>query len=269
MSVKGDIIMVIDKKTVNKFRRVLKVFDKDMYPIPENFQTDQQKKVPNPPLQKPYPKDGKIVDLIPIDKLTVGKETTLHQTLLNRRSSRTFTDESLTFEELSLLLWMTQGVHEVTKHHGSGTRRVVASGGARHPFETYLIVNRVENLEPGLYRYLALEHKLLYLKGKSDIESDKLTKIANQGFIPKGAVIFVWAAIPYRMEWRYSITSSKVIAIEAGHICQNLYLAAESIGVGTCAIAAYNQQICDELFELDGEDEFTVYIAPVGRIKKK
>jgi len=70
--------MVVDKKTINKFRRVLKVFGEDMYPMSENFQTDQQKKVPNPPLQKPYPKDGKIVDLIPIEEITVGKETTLH-----------------------------------------------------------------------------------------------------------------------------------------------------------------------------------------------
>ncbi|MHA1872570.1 MAG: nitroreductase family protein, partial [Candidatus Heimdallarchaeaceae archaeon] len=62
---------------------------------------------------------------------------------------------------------------------------------------------------------------------------NKLDKLVGQKFILKGAVIFLWATTPYRMEWRYSITSSKVIAIEAGHICQNLYLACETIDIGT------------------------------------
>jgi nitroreductase len=57
-----------------------------------------------------------------------------------------------------------------------------------------------------------------------------------------------------------------VIALDAGHVCQNLYLACEAIGAGTCAIAAYNQDLADELLGVDGDEEFTVYIAPVGKV---
>jgi SagB-type dehydrogenase family enzyme len=68
------------------------------------------------------------------------------------------------------------------------------------------------------------------------------------------------------MEWRYLETAHRVILLDAGHVCQNLYLACENIGAGTCAIAAYEQEAMDELLQVDGEDEFTVYLAPVGKI---
>jgi SagB-type dehydrogenase family enzyme len=100
-------------------------------------------------------------------------------------------------------------------------------------------------------------------------QADELTdKAWFQNFIGKSAVVFVWAAIPYKMEWRYSLVAYKDILIEAGHICQNLYLACHGIGAGTCAIAAYEQKVIDELIQVDGENEMTVYIAPVGKIAK-
>lgn len=79
------------------------------------------------------------------------------------------------------------------------------------------------------------------------------------------AAFFMWTSLPYRMEWRYSIASAKIIAIDAGHVCQNLYLACEAIGCGTCGIGAYWQDLMDRFLGVDGEDEFAVYMAPVGR----
>lgn len=87
----------------------------------------------------------------------------------------------------------------------------------------------------------------------------------GQKFVASAAVTFFWTAIPARMEWRYDLAAHKVIAIDAGHLCQNLYLACEAIGAGTCAIAAYDQQACDSLLKVDGEEEFTIYAAPVGK----
>ncbi|MFW9852515.1 MAG: SagB/ThcOx family dehydrogenase [Candidatus Thorarchaeota archaeon] len=273
--------MSLDRKIIVKYRRLLKVFDDDIEKFPEGFQTDQQKKVQNPPLQKPYPKDGKLIDLVAIDEISVGKKTSLYESLKGRKSIRVYNEEIMTLEELSFLLWSTQGVFKIDKHHGASVKKPVPSGGSRHPFETYLIVLRVEGLEPGVYRYLGIEHKLLFEKSYTkeekkllfeqevdDSDEGEFKKLVYQPFILKGNVIFVWAAIPYRMEWRYSIPSFKVIAIEAGHICQNLYLACGALGLGTCAIAAYNQEIADKILNLDGEDEFTVYLAPVGKIDK-
>jgi SagB-type dehydrogenase family enzyme len=88
----------------------------------------------------------------------------------------------------------------------------------------------------------------------------------GQAFVATAPVTFVWTVIPYRMEWRYGIAAHRVIAMDVGHVCQNLYLACETIGAGTCAVAAYHQVKMDELLKADGENEFTIYLAPVGKV---
>lgn len=93
-----------------------------------------------------------------------------------------------------------------------------------------------------------------------------LTRAAyGQKFVGRSAVTFVWACIPERMEWRYGLTAHRVILLDAGHVCQNLYLACEAVAAGTCAVAAYDQAEMDQLLGVDGEEEFAVYVAPVGK----
>ena len=89
--------------------------------------------------------------------------------------------------------------------------------------------------------------------------------LLNQGW--NSAVTFVWTAVPYRTEWRYSVAAAKLIALDAGHLCQNLYLACETIKCGTCAIGAYDQKKLNLFLGTDGIDEFPVYAAPVGKLK--
>jgi len=164
-------------------------------------------------------------------------------------------------------LWVTQGVEKLI-HNGLVTIRIVPSGGAMHPFETYLLINRVNGVDPGLYRYLALDHKLLKLFSEGADLPSRINEASNgQTFVGESAVVFVWAVRPYRTEWRYGEDSLKDILISVGHICQNLYLACESIGAGTCAIVAYNQRLLDSFVGVDGEDEIALYLAPVGRVK--
>ena len=73
--------------------------------------------------------------------------------------------------------------------------------------------------------------------------------------------------LKYTTEWRYANEAHKVIAQASGHVCQNLYLASEAIGAGTCAVAAYAQSEIDSLVGVDGQDEFVVYVAPVGKAR--
>ena len=115
-------------------------------------------------------------------------------------------------------------------------------------------------------------HMILTYMEKNDISKADLAKklgeaCMKQIFVRKSAVTFIWTTIPYRTEWRYDKVSHKIIAQDAGHMCQNLYLAAGAIGAGTCAIGAYYQNEVDELIGVDGQDEFTVYIAPVGKLE--
>jgi len=228
------------------------------------IETDQRKGLPHPPLQKPPPAGAVLVDLVPPEEISLG-EIPLREAIARRRSRRKFSQGPLTLEELSFLLWAIQGVQRVIGD-GVATLRTVPSAGARHPFETYLSVHRVEGLAPGLYRYLPLDHKLVLLREDASL-SGKITEAAlGQKFVGEAAAVFIWVAVPYRTEWRYSIRSHKVIAVDAGHICQNLYLACEAIGAGTCAVGAYSHAAMDGLLGVDGEDEFTVYLAPVGKL---
>jgi SagB-type dehydrogenase family enzyme len=223
------------------------------------IKTDQAKGIPTPEMQKPYLEDSKLVELMPIDKISCGK-TSIIEIISRRKSRRKFNNESITIEELSYLLWTTQGVREAKEKYSF---RTVPSAGSRHCFETYLYINRVEGLEQGLYRYLPLDNKLLLVLSEVGLK-EKLNKaMENQDF--NCAVTFIWTAVPYRTEWRYSLVSHKFIAIDAGHICQNLYLASESIDCGCCAIGAYEQKEMDALLQIDGEEEFTIYMATVGK----
>jgi len=143
--------------------------------------------------------------------------------------------------------------------------RTVPSAGNRHALETYLAIQRVDGIESGIYRYLPLEHQLLHVLNVDQMPRKLTEATLEQPFVGRAAVVFIWTTIPYRTEWRYGLAAHKVIALDAGHVCQNLYLACEAIGAGTCAVAAYHQQLMDRLVGVDGDDEFVIYLAPVGK----
>jgi SagB-type dehydrogenase family enzyme len=230
-------------------------------------ENDQKRGVPPPLVEKPYDPQAALIDLTPPERLTLG-QMPLIEAIRRRRSHRQYTEEPLTMDELAFLLWATQGVSRVVRKEGgpvTWTFRTTPSGGARHPFETYLMVNRVTGVEPGLYRYLAIEHKLYPLSHEPGL-LDRVQDASNQTFVAASAVTFMWTAIPYRTEWRYSIVAPKLIAQDSGHLCENLYLACEAIGAGTCAVGAYSQAKIDRVLGIDGKEEFTIYMAPVGKI---
>jgi SagB-type dehydrogenase family enzyme len=229
------------------------------------IRSDQQLQRPQPPLQQPSDPALPTVSL-PRPGTGPWADATLHACLRRRRSRRAFRPEALSLEELSFLLWATQGVQRVFGQNYS-TFRPVPSGGARHPFETYLAVRNVDGLVAGLYRYLPLTHELLVLRAPDPRAPELAEATVGQTFIGEGATVFIWSAVPYRSEWRYDFAAHKLMLIDAGHVCQNLYLACEAIGCGTCAIADYDQAVIDRFLGIDGDDEFVVYLAPVGRCR--
>ncbi|MDO4792754.1 MAG: SagB/ThcOx family dehydrogenase [Filifactor alocis] len=186
--------------------------------------------------------------------------------VLGRRSHRLFEQETLKKNDLSYLLTLTQRIQKV---HPSGRMcySPSACSGGRHTYETYLIVQDVEDLQQGVYRYDSMSHELVLLEERSDTKERLKEATLKYSFVANAPVVFVWACLPYRGEWMYAERSHKPMLLDAGHICQALYLAAESIGLGCCAVAAYHQERMDELIGVDGEEEFSVYICPVGRPK--
>ena len=225
----------------------------------EAMESDQDNGEPAPALQKEASPGAPTVALVPPDKITVGSMP-LIDVMRARRSRRRFAADPLTLEELSFLLWATQGVRMRTPKY---SLRTVPSGGARHTFETYLYIARVLGVPNGLYRYQPLDHLVVLLEKGADLAARVDEALMEQ--LWDAAVVFVWTTVPYRMEWRYGPVSHKVIALDAGHVCQNLYLACEAVGCGTCGIGAYEQEKMDRLLGVDGHDEFAIYAAPVGK----
>ncbi|MDI9618787.1 SagB/ThcOx family dehydrogenase [Methanothermobacter sp.] len=215
-----------------------------------------------PPFEKPWPEDAEMIDLPVLDWAEMV-DVNIVRCIRNRKSRRSYTDRPLKLEELSFLLWATQGIRMVAGHSAF---RTVPSAGCRHTFETYLAVFNVEGLEAGLYRYIPSVHRLLVEYLDDNISQRIVEASFNQRFTGESAVTFIWTTIPYRMEWRYGLAAHRVILIDAGHVCQNLYLACEAIGAGTCAVAAYDQEYLDEVLGVDGVDEFAIYMAPVGKV---
>ena len=226
-------------------------------------QTDQNRGIAPPPIEKPYPKDAKRIDLPQYDQLKKVSGIDLKTAINNRKSRRSYSHQPLSMEELSFLLWATQGIKQ--KLDDGHALRTVPSAGCRHALETYLCILNVQGLDQGIYRYLPLEHQLLFEFTEENLSKRMSQAVFGQSYPEVAAVTFIWTTIPYRMEWRYGIAAHKVIAIDVGHVCQNLYLACEAIGAGTCAMAAYDQEVIDELLRIDGQDEFTIYLASVGK----
>lgn len=242
-------------------------FLKANFTVLDEIQTDKQKNLPKPSIQKNYDKNSSLIDLPQVDKNIISKAN-IYDCIKDRRSVRKYADEKISIQELSYLLWSTQGIQKVIGEN-SATLRTVPSGGASHTFETYLFINRVEHLKNGVYRYLPLEHKLLFMfelnNMNEDIDKATPRQIFVQNFASKSAVVFAWSSIPYRAEYKFDITAHKKILIDVGHVCQNLHIACESINCGACAIGIYDQEFVDKTLQLDGENEFIIYMAAVGK----
>ena len=253
-------IDTMDKELTKKYRLFLK---DSLRKVIDFSQTDQNRGVTPPPLEKPYAKESKRIDLPKYDQFKDIGKIDLKTAIKNRESRRSYSNQPLSREELSFLLWATQGIKQ--KLDPGHALRTVPSAGCRHALETYLCVLNVQGLDQGIYRYLPLEHQLLFEFTEENLNRKIVQAVLGQHYPGEAAVTFIWTTIPYRMEWRYDIAAHKVIAIDAGHACQNLYLACEAIGAGTCAMAAYDQEGIDKLLRIDGQDEFTIYLASVGK----
>lgn len=233
-------------------------------PYEEDFESDQDLKRPQPPLCKAAVREERIA--LPLDFDGLLSKCELTEVIRDRRSSRVFTGETISLRQLSYMLWATQGVKSI-RGKSYATIRTVPCGGARHEFETYLAVRNVEGLAPGAYHYLPMEHALEFLHEIDDADTAVSESLCWQRWAAKASVVFYWSMVPYRAEWRYGIYAHRVALIDTGHIGQNLYLACTGLGLGTCAIAAFDHERCCKLFGLDENEEYIVYASPVGSVR--
>lgn len=239
------------KNIGDKFQQETKYFPSKM----EGRSLDWNSK---PPIYKEY-KNVKVIELP--QNVSIGTKS-ISEVLKERKSHRSFEPDHLTLEQLSFLLWASTGVQRKEMGH---VFRTAPSAGALYPIETYLAINNVKNLPQGLYHYSVKNHSLELLK-EGNLSDAVAFSTLGQQMCAESPVVFVWSAIFERSKWKYSQRAYRYIYLDAGHIAENLALAATSIELGTCQIAALYDDIANELFGLDGQEESIIYMSVVGGI---
>ncbi len=187
----------------------------------------------------------------------------LPETLIKRRSVRRFKRRPLTLIELSTLLYYSLGI----KGSSWGIpMRMFPSAGALQPIEAYLQVNGVEGLEKGIYHYEPDGHKLTLLR-KGDFSMQMYKYSLEQDHVRDAPLNIVLSIVLTRTQSKYGFRAYRYALLDTGHVGMNLYLVATSMGLGTCAVGAYYDRDIDNLFGLDGVDEISIIIYPIGEPK--
>lgn len=210
-----------------------------------------------PETYKEYPESEKIK----LPSVESSQRENLPVVLKKRRSIRDYNDESLSLAELSYLLWATQGI---TAKMSGYEFRASPSAGALYPVETYLLINKVEKVDSGIYHYGVKNHCLELLK-KGDYAEEAAAGALGQGMVACAQAVFIWTAVFERSKWKYRQRAYRYVYLDAGHIAAHLSLAAVSLGLGTCQIAAFFDDEINALVGVDGKEESVIYMSVAGK----
>ena len=209
-----------------------------------------------PDVYKEYPE----VPKIELPSFELSRTMSLDQALKQRKSVREFQPRSISKGQLSYLLWASTGIQRVEDGYEF---RTAPSAGALYPIETYVVANNVRRLEAGLYHYSIRAHQLEQLR-QSDLRHEIAAAALGQGMCAAPAAVFVWSAIFERCKWKYGQRAYRYIYLDAGHIAENLALAAVSLNLGSCEIGALYDGQANAIVGVDGIEESVICMAVVG-----
>lgn len=212
-----------------------------------------------PIIYKNYPENK----LIALPDQLPDNSPNIVEVLKKRKSIRSYSSEPCNLSDLAFLLWASTGIRQRSFNRDF---RVAPSAGALYPIETYVIVNNVAGLSEGVYHYNIELHALEELK-QGNFSANLAHAALEQRMCLDAPAIFIWTAIFERSRWKYKQRAYRYIYLDAGHIAQNLALAATAIGLGSCQIGAIFDDEVNEILGVDGQEESTIYLSLVGRLQ--
>jgi len=184
----------------------------------------------------------------------------LGELLRRRQSVRAYADAPLTLPQLSSLVWASSGIRP---GGGEFAFRTAPSAGALYPVETYIVANHVQRVAPGIYHYAVPAHALEQLAA-GDFRRAVVEAAMGQRMCGQAPAVFIWTVIPGRATWRYGNRAYRYVYLDAGHMAQNLALAAVALGLGSCQVAALYDDEINALVGVDGAAETVIYMSVVG-----
>jgi len=198
---------------------------------------------------------------------SVKGDISLEETINSRRSRRSFAPDGVTDIHLSQILWCAYGVTKPsTNPQIKGGLRSAPSAGARYPLEIYAVVGNIPGIEPGVYKYDAIQHRIIRVIA-SDVRKDLTSAALNQKMVFEAPFSVFYSAVYSRITDRYGDRGrERYVCMDLGHSAQNVYLQAEALKLGTCAIGAFNDEMVKAVMQLP-ENEVPLYIMPIGKVK--
>jgi len=211
-----------------------------------------------PDTYKDYPSP---ISIRALPEPNTGSPANIWEIFGRRRSTRAFAPaRGLSLGLLSSLLWSTQGI---TAEAGAWYFRTAPSAGGLYPIETYIFARAVEGLEQGVYHFRPHRFDLEFIK-RGDCATGLADAALGQEMITEAQTTFIWTSVVSRSTWKYRQRAYRYIYMDAGHICQNLYLAATAAGLGVCAVGAFYDDLVNDIIGVDGTDEKAVYLGCAG-----
>jgi SagB-type dehydrogenase family enzyme len=230
---------------------------------PDYSTVDLVLRVPEPPHELPV-KEGQTIIKLPSPKKIRIKDFPVRNAIEGWEPVGFFSRSKITIKELSYLLWCTQGFKKIVAE--TIQLRNVPSSGSRYPLETYFVANEVEGLEIGLYRYLPRSHSIVAERIDSGLILEMSTASMNFRIMTRAAITFLWVAVPYRSVWALGNRGYRSCLIEAGHVCQNLIMAAANLGYQVFPTDMFQDEQMSRLAGLDPDTQWPVYLAAVGSV---
>ncbi len=228
---------------------------------PDYSTVDLVLRVPEPPKELPVKKGQKVIKLPSPKKIKIP-DVPVRDAIEGWEPVGFFARSTINLKELSYLLWCAQGFKRIAAE--TVQIKTVPSSGSRYPLETYFVANDVEGLETGLYRFLPKSHSIVAEKIDPDLILEMSTASMNFRLMTRAAVTFLWVAVPYRSVWALGNRGYRSVFIEAGHSCQNLIMAAATIGYSVFSTDMFHDELVSRLAGLDPDTQYPVYLAAVG-----
>jgi SagB-type dehydrogenase family enzyme len=199
------------------------------------------------------------IKMVKLPQPRFKSNSSVEQTLGNRRSRRNYTYDPISLSDISQLCWAAQGITDIQKGF-----RTAPSAGGLYPIEIYVVVGN-SNIESGAYHYSPEEHTLVLVK-HGDLREQLYKAALDQKWVKEGAIDLVITGVFSRTTSKYGTRGSeRYVWMEAGHVAENIYLQAEALGLGTVSVGAFYDEQVQETLSVPS-DHTPLYIMPVGHI---
>jgi SagB-type dehydrogenase family enzyme len=194
---------------------------------------------------------------IDLPEPTLQSELSVEEALARRRSVRDYGKANLSLSEVGQLLWAAQGITS------GGGKRTAPSAGALYPLEIFVVAGHVEGLAAGVYQYQPHNHKLR-LEKEGDVRRELAFQAVSQEWIAEAPAVLVIAGVYERTMSKYGERGQRYVHMEVGYASQNVYLQAETLGLATCAVGAFQDGNVRELLGLRRRER-PLLLMPVGK----